>query len=116
MNNQDKLDQIYGLMLTMKKDRDYMLSSIEDIHETLDWIKRRETVKLTFTIIYWLLILGVVFGAYYYIQPLLGGLMIGLTGSLDTLQSFEKTVGGLPDLNNLKKMLQAIVGTASSTE
>ena len=108
MTNQEKLDEMYDVIQDLRY-------NIDDIHGTLDWIKRRETIKLTFTVIYWLLILGIVFGAYYYIQPLLGGLMIGLTGSLDTLQSFEKTVGGLPDLSNLKKILEAI-GAASSTK
>lgn len=114
MTNQEKLDQMYDVIQDLKKDHDYLISDIDDMHSTLNWIRRRERIRMTLSILYWTVIIGVVFGAYYYIQPLINGLLFGLTGSMDTFQTLEKTVGGLPDLGNLKKILEAM-GAASST-
>ena len=114
MTNQEKLDQMYDVIQDLKKDHDYLVSDIDDMHSTLNWIRRRERIRMTLSILYWTVIIGVVFGAYYYIQPLINGLLFGLTGSMDTFQTLEKTVGGLPDLGNLKKILEAM-GAASST-
>ena len=113
MTNQEKLDEMYDTIQDLKKDHDYLVSDIDDMHHTLNWIRRRERIRMTLSILYWTAIIGIVFGAYYYIQPLINGLLLGLTGSTDTFQNLEKTVGGLPDLGNLKKIFDLF--RASST-
>ncbi len=108
MNNQDKLDQIYKTLTALKHSHDSMLDDIDDMHDTLNWIMRRERIKMAMTLLYWLFMLGLVFGAYYYIQPILGSLFGNFDGLMNVLHNVEGQVGGLPDLNNLKKMMEAL--------
>ena len=112
MTNQEKLDQMHELMIEVKKDSDFMMHELDDMHLTLNWIRRRERIRMFVTSFYWIFIIGISLGAYYFVQPLIGGLLTSFGGDPEMLNGIEKSVGSLPDLNSLKNMLH----TASSTQ
>ena len=110
-SNQEKLDEMYDLMIELKKDTEFMMKEMDDMHITLNWIRRRERIRFFSNMIYWAVILGITFGAYYYIQPLLDGILGGLGGG-GILKSLENGVGKLNDLKNMQELIN---GGASST-
>jgi len=57
-----------------------------------------------FRFIYWILILTIMFGTYYFIQPVLEGLISsyqGLVSGMDNLQQVGSSLPNLPDLGSL---------------
>lgn len=57
MNTQEQMDEV----LRLSKENNRLLHSL----------RRRENIALVFKSIYWIFIIGFVFGAYYYLQPLM---------------------------------------------
>lgn len=55
--NEEKLDAIYQMTL--------------ENHEILRTIRRQQYFSNAFRILYWLIILGAIGGAYYYVRPLI---------------------------------------------
>ena len=111
LNNQEKLDEVYEIVKRMEAHHEALDDDIEDMHSTLNWLRRRERIRMILATFYWIFIIGIVFGAYYYIEPILNYTMSQF-GLSDILKSFENGVSGLPDLKNIKNVLQA---AASST-
>lgn len=56
----------------------------KDNNRILHSIQRREKITQVMRIIYWLFILGIAAGAYYYIQPYIDQLVKAYTGIVDT--------------------------------
>ena len=111
LNNQEKLDEVYEIVKRMEAHHAVLDDDIEDMHSTLNWIRRRERMRMIFSVLYWIFIIGIVFGAYYYIEPILDYTMSQF-GLSNLLKSIETGVGGLPDLKNIKDAIQS---AASST-
>jgi NADH:ubiquinone oxidoreductase subunit 2 (subunit N) len=79
MTNEEKLDAIYEMT--------------KENHEVLLSIRRQQYVASATRILYWLVVLGVVGGAYYYVRPLVI-LLSGHSGKV------EETVKQISDLKN----------------
>jgi uncharacterized protein (UPF0333 family) len=68
----------------------------EENNDILKSIRRANRLSLAFRVLYWVVILGVSYGAYYFIQPYLQS-MLGLydqvRGNVDTVQSLTSKFG-----------------------
>lgn len=50
---------------------DEILRITKENNHLLHSLRRRENIALVFKSIYWIFVIGFVFGAYYYLQPLM---------------------------------------------
>ncbi len=70
----------------------------EENNGILRSIQRANRLSLTFRILYWLVIIGFSYGAYYFIQPYLQtmlGLYDQVQGNVNTVQSLTNKFGDL---------------------
>lgn len=68
----------------------------------------RKSQKLTtlFSFVYWIIILGSIFGTYYYFQPTIQKYIKITQVSLDTLQQLEGQAGAIPgDVKMFRNLL-----------
>ena len=87
-SNQEKLDDMYKL--------------VQENHEVLQDLLRRERLASFGRILYWILVLGTLFGAYYYIRPVVE-IFIPKMGSFnDALDKFSAMSNQLPEVSKLK--------------
>ncbi len=107
ITNQDKLDQMHELIIEIKKDSDFMMHELDDMHLTLNWIRRRERIRMFLSSFYWIFLIAISFGSYFYIKPILSILLSSFGGDTSILKSLESSVGGLPDLGNIKRLIEA---------
>ncbi len=73
------------------------LKLAEENNELLVKINRRARMGNILQVLYWLLIIGLSFGAYYFIQPYINWLASALGGS-STPSSTSLNIEGLQDL------------------
>lgn len=74
------------------------LKLAEENNEMLKSIRRSSRISLFMRVIYWLLIIGFSFGAYYFIQPyinMLMGLSGQVQGSVDNVEGIRDTLNDL---------------------
>ena len=76
--------------------------------EILKSVQRNLRVSAVFKALYWIIIIGATFGAYYFIQPYVNILNGGLSGSGEPLVTQESfTLGGaMENVKNLKSILE----------
>ncbi len=59
-----------------------------------------------FQLVYWMIILGSIFGVYYYFQPTIQKYTKTIKASVEVLQKFESAVGSIPtDLQAAKNLI-----------
>jgi hypothetical protein len=58
-------------------------------------------------IFYWLIIIGVSFGAFYFIQPYIGNLLNVYTGGVSDIGTIKNIGNGL-NLNNIQDMVKEL--------
>ncbi len=59
-----------------------------------------------FQLVYWMIILGSMFGVYYYFQPTIQKYMKTMKTSVDFFQKFESAAGSLPtDFQAVKNLI-----------
>ncbi len=82
----DKIDEL----LELTKENNKILRSMRS---TQKW-------SSFFTFVYWAIILGSIFGTYYYFQPTINKYKKTIQKSMETLQSMEQTAGSFStDIN-----------------
>lgn len=90
---------------------DARLKGIEDKleknQELLVRIRRTQRQGQYFKIIYWVFIILLAFGSFYFIQPYINQLMETYTGIKDSQSSFQNSFS---DLNNLNNLIQQFKG------
>lgn len=79
MNNEEKLDAIYEMTL--------------ENNEVLRTIRRQQYMSSFFTIVYWLMILGVLGSTYYFVKPFIPAFISGVS-------KVEETVNGINQVKN----------------
>jgi len=85
---------------------DELLALTRENNEILRSMRRSQRVSSFFTFVYWMIILGSIFGVYYYFQPTIKKYMGAMQTSMDILQKFEGQVGTVPtDLQAVKNLL-----------
>ena len=91
MTNEEKLDAIYKMTL--------------ENHEVLRTIRRGQFVGSFIRIIYWLVVLGVIGGIYYYIKPMITTLGEKSANIETTLRGLGQLKANMPDASAINKIL-----------
>lgn len=85
---------------------DELLELTRDNNKILHGIRRTQRWSSFFTVVYWAVILGSIFGTYYYFQPTIEKYMNVLQTSMGTIQKLQKSVSGIPtDTQVVKNLL-----------
>ncbi len=102
LTNQEKLDEMYELTL--------------ENHEILRSIRRSNRVNTAFNMLYWLVVIGALGGAYIYVSPLIKALADNKTKIEKTINEVNQINGMLPEKAVLDKLLNMLnKGTPTST-
>ncbi len=85
---------------------DELLELTRENNQILRSMRRTQRWSSFFTFVYWAIILGSIFGVYYYFQPTIQKYMRTMQTSVSILEKFEEQAGALPtDLNVVKNLL-----------
>ena len=85
---------------------DELLELTRENNKILRSMRRSQKVSSLFSFVYWMVILGSIFGTYYYFQPTIQKYTKVLQASVDTLQQLEGKAGAIPtDLQSLKNLI-----------
>ncbi len=71
-------------------------------NKLLKKVRRVQKIARNTKIVYWLFIVAIAFGAYYYVQPFVKK----MTGFLPALSGLEGGLKNLPDLKGLNELLK----------
>ncbi len=93
LTNEQKLERIYELTL--------------ENHEILSGIRKRERLANSIRILYWLVVLGALGGAYYYVRPLVDTILEGQANVEETLNQFEQLRESLPQTKAIGHFLDS---------
>jgi hypothetical protein len=98
---------IYVLILSrMDEDLRYLIKEtktlVEENNKMLHSIQRRAKWGVLWRTFYWIIIIGVGFGAFYYVQPYAEKMF----SIYDSLRQVEQKVTDMPSKFNLKNMFQ----------
>jgi len=86
---------------------DELLEITRENNQILRSMRRAQRWSSFFTLVYWALILGSIFGTYYYFQPTIQKYMKTFETSIGIIQNFEKTAGAIPsDMQAMKNLLR----------
>lgn len=86
---------------------DELLELTRENNKILSGMRRAQRWGSLFKFIYWAVILGSVFGVYYYFQPTIQKYMKTFQTSIGIIQNFEKTAGSIPtDIQTAKNLFQ----------
>ncbi len=83
------------------EERDLLTKSIriaEENNKMLRGLRTRARLSFFLRIIYWLIIIGSVFGAYYFVKPFIDPIISGYNGLQENIQSIKDTTTKLPSL------------------
>jgi hypothetical protein len=103
LTNQEKLEEVYRITL-------------ENNH-ILHKIQSRDRIAMTFRIVYWLVILGVLGGAYYYVRPFVDSIRESNSRANGVMEQFEQLRSQFPEARAFQEFFDQFKGTtATSTE
>lgn len=86
---------------------DELLELTRDNNKILHGMRRVQRWSSFFTFVYWAVILGSIFGTYYYLQPKIQKYINLVQTSAGTLQKLQQGVSNIPtDTQALKNFLQ----------
>ena len=85
---------------------DELLEITRENNKILGGMRRTQRWGSLFRLVYWAVILGSVFGVYYYFQPTIQKYMKTFQTSIGIIQNFEKAAGSIPtDLQSVKNLI-----------
>lgn len=85
---------------------DELLEITRENNKILRGMRRTQRWGSFFRLVYWTVILGSVFGVYYYFQPTIQKYMKTFQTSVGIIQNFEKTVGSIPtNVQSVKNLI-----------
>lgn len=85
---------------------DELLEVTHENNKILRSMRRSQRWSSFFTLVYWAIILGSIFGAYYYFQPTIQKYMKTFQASVGIIQKFEGAAGSIPtDMQAVKNLL-----------
>ncbi len=88
-------------MLRMDVDNqkiDELLDLTRENNKILRAMRSTQRWSSFFKFVYWAIILGSIFGTYYYFQPTIQKYMNAMQTSVDVLQKLESAAGSIPQL------------------
>ena len=85
---------------------DELLEITKENNKILHGMRRTQRFSSFFTLVYWAVILGSIFGTYYYFQPTIQKYVKTIQTSMGIIQSFEKAAGSIPtDMQSVKNLM-----------
>lgn len=94
LTNEEKLDAIYEMTVQN--------------HEVLKTIRRQQYISGAFRVMYWLVVLGVIGGSYYFIRPFIGS----VSGNASQLESiYSQFKDSIPETMVMNKMMESLKKT-----
>ena len=85
---------------------DELIELTRENNDILVSMRRTQRISSFFSFMYWVLILGSIFGTYYYFQPTILKYTKMLQTSVDVLQKFEGATGSMTkDAQSLKNLI-----------
>lgn len=85
---------------------DELLEVSHENNEILRGMRRVQRWGSFFKLVYWAVILGSIFGVYYYFQPTIQKYTKMIQTSVGIIQNFEKSAGSIPtDLQAVKNLM-----------
>lgn len=85
---------------------DELLELTHENNKILRSMRRAQRWNSFFTFVYWAVILGSIFGVYYYFQPTIQKYMKTFQTSIGIIQNFEKSAGSIPtDVQSVKNLI-----------
>ena len=85
---------------------DELLELTKENNKILHGMRRTQRFSSFFTLVYWAVILGSIFGTYYYFQPTIQKYVKTIQTSMGIIQSFEKAAGSIPtDMQSVKNLM-----------
>ena len=83
-----------------------LLELTRENNKILRSMRKSQRVTTLFSFVYWIIILGSIFGAYYYFQPTIQKYLGVIQVSVETLQQLEGKAGIIPsDVQMFKGLL-----------
>lgn len=92
--NQEKLDDMYKL--------------VQENHEVLQDLLRRERLASFGRVLYWIIVLGTLFGAYYYVKPVVQVFMPQYESFNAAIQKINDASYNLPEVNSIKSFFDTL--------
>jgi len=85
---------------------DELLELARENSKILHGMRRTQRFGSFFSLVYWTIILGSIFGTYYYFQPTIQKYMKTIRASMGVIQQFENSVGNIPtDMQSVKNLI-----------
>lgn len=85
---------------------DELLELTHENNKILRSMRRAQRWSSFFTFVYWAVILGSIFGVYYYFQPTIQKYMKTFQTSVGIIQKFENAAGSIPtDMQAMKNLI-----------
>lgn len=85
---------------------DELLEITHENNKILRGMRRTQRWSSFFTFAYWAIILGSIFGGYYYFQPTIQKYIKTFQTSMGIIQKFESAAGSIPtDLQSVKNLI-----------
>ncbi len=98
LTNEEKLDAIYEMTL--------------ENHEVLRTIRRQQYFSTITRLLYWLIVLGLIGGTYYYVRPFIGLITNNAASLEEKVMQFNQIKNQLPDSNMLNQVIQGLQKSA----
>lgn len=101
LTNEEKLDEIYELTL--------------ENHKMLKSIHRQTYFANALRVVYWLVIIGALGGAYYFVRPFVGLLSRNPTQVDQTVSDITTLKNQLPEAKLINQILEGLKKSAKAT-
>lgn len=99
----------------MENNLEKLLKLTEDNNKMLRKIRRNQKISSWIKTLYWVVILGILFGAYYFLQPYITTFNRNVQNLQNTLNSISSTTNNLPsNIPGLPQMIQFLEYIKSS--
>jgi hypothetical protein len=100
LTNEEKLDLVYEMTL--------------ENHDILQSIRRQQYVSNAFRLLYWIVILGAIGGAYYYIRPAVSYIQENGTKLQTTINQLNTLNSNLPEAKLINTLIEGLKKSATS--
>ncbi len=94
LTNEEKLDAIYEMTL--------------ENHEVLKTIRRQQYFATAGRLLYWLLVFGVIGGAYFYVLPMIESLSSNSSKFTETFIQLNQLKDQLPEARVLNQLMEGL--------
>lgn len=103
LNNQEKLEAVYKMTL--------------ENNDILRTIRRQHYFSNFLSSLYWLMVIGVIGGAYYFIRPVVTAISSNSGGVEETINQFNQIRSQLPETKLINQVMNGLKTTkATSTD